>query len=439
MMKDIEVKLNGFRFKKLLALTACACMALGVVSIPVQANEVVINVAEAYTGDAGYDSSKGESAILSSIIDTRFKVVGSERETNGIDYQIYNGLIQYFNNNDTNAEQIAKLKEKIDATHAFMKVQSIRLSFNGYNIDKMDEYTKYLNDIMQVVGMKFTYDDVKSTTTIVGVDGLETTNGRRDDRKQPITAATSDPKDPSKVIDLIKNTDRPSVNVPVVQGSASLSKGIFETAKEANKKIEVSLYDEKGVSYADFSFNEGIKNPVEVNFGLKQIVNEGIVKDLENAVAFDFAHSGVLPGPMTVRLRVEAYKDIKEETTMFLYLLDEKTGELVKQEQVAKVQYGYVTFTIDHCSAYVTTIKDLTPEEVKVADPVVTPDEVTPDNKTPETDTTTKTPETVTPKEEIVKNGGNNGETNQGFKTIALITLCGAAIYIVTRKEKAKN
>lgn len=226
---------------------------------------------------------------------------------------------------------------------------------------------------------------------------------------------TADASDPKGVIDAIEQAgESGKVLITVPEGTKELSASVFEAAIK-NKTVislQVKTADGKNVS---FTFSKGITKAVDLNLGLSVSTSANILKNLneENAIAFDFAHSGELPGEMTVALYDEAYAGVESESLPFYYF-NEVTGKLELQENTASSYKGTIVFSITHCSTYVVAEKEVAATKLQVAEPNANAKVEEPAKKSP-----------------LVAAG-----MNSGTKTVALLAICGAAVFFATRKEE---
>lgn len=418
-MRDVEIKLNSFKLKKLVALSMCAVMAMGVMTMPVNAAEDQVirptgtdGSQVSYTGDANNTAPENVLNLL------RKNVTLANGDTLGLYYQVGN-IVR--NVRGITPEKWVQVEAAMNKAFKAIEEKQFEFTwFDGKNIEDHKAYTSLMNDIVSIIGGSITYDGVNTVFTEYNGDKSSQTFTKFEDK--PAYIATGDAKDPSKVIDFIKNSESNEISIAVNDEVKTMPKSVFQAAKESGKKLSFSTKDDKGNNIS-FNFKDGIKNDVDMNLNIKTSMDNDLVKNLkdEGALVFEFAHEGVLPGPMEVRFYNEAYKDQKEATA-FLYLLNEKTSKLEKQEQSVSIERGWVTFTIDHCSSYVTTLTEIVDTKLQVA-------EAKPDAKEPTTGTTDK-------KDNAIK---ATGSETVAFQTIALLTLCGAAVVIASKKEKKLN
>lgn len=129
----------------------------------------------------------------------------------------------------------------------------------------------------------------------------------------------------------------------------------FALFKEENKRIRFNMNTKSDIR-CSLTFDRVDKaldfNP-QINVSEKEINGA-------KAFVFDFEHSGVLPGTMTVRAFVGVDNNAPKA---YLYYVNED-GTLEKMDSGAKLALGYAEFTIDHCSSYVVSASDLTGSQV---------------------------------------------------------------------------
>ncbi len=135
---------------------------------------------------------------------------------------------------------------------------------------------------------------------------------------------------------------------------------LFEVFKSANKPFEIKSTTKDGVGYS-FTFDK--INEVK-DFNPRLEVSKGKIEGVP-AITMDFAHSGTLPGPMKVRVFVGTEYNSQ---TAYLYYKN-ADGKLEKQPSNAKVELGFAEFTIDHCSTYVVSTKEI-PNAIEPTTPV---------------------------------------------------------------------
>lgn len=227
---------------------------------------------------------------------------------------------------------------------------------------------------------------------------------------------------------------------------------LIKAVQKYNLKFEISVYDLAiyGVKYTlSFDTITEVKdfNPYmefkKVNYG----------DDL--AFEFDFAHSGTLPSPMTVRMFVGPEYNTK---TAYLYYKNSE-GKLEKQASNAKVERGYAEFVIDHCSTYVVSLEEI--EGAIDNTQSTTPESDTEISTTPSVDSTTETDSNnnsstgsttgdsstsgnTTTKEDTTVNLTNQdspstGDTTKTTVLLSTMVLAGVVIVTFVLRKKVKR
>ena len=171
-----------------------------------------------------------------------------------------------------------------------------------------------------------------------------------------------------------------ATNIEYNKDAKYLPASVFEMAKKYNKPVSLSFTENGKLEYS-LTISE-IKEIKDLNVQLT-------IKKLEGTdtpqFEFDFAHSGTLPGPMTVRAFVGYEYNAK---TAYLYYKN-ADGQLEKQPSTAKVEAGYAEFVIDHCSTYVVSLAEI--EGAIDNTQSTTPESDTEISTTPSVDSTTET------------------------------------------------
>ena len=80
----------------------------------------------------------------------------------------------------------------------------------------------------------------------------------------------------------------------------------------------------------------------------------------KNAYYMNFGYSGTLPDAAEINIKVT--DSFFEDQALYLYQIDENSGELMETGQEADMANGYASFSIDHCSAYVLTDSEVETE-----------------------------------------------------------------------------
>lgn len=265
-------------------------------------------------------------------------------------------------------------------------------------------------------------------------------------------ATTFDATDPS----LLEYLERvyfksDATDIKYNKNAKYLPAAVFEIAKQYNKPISLTFTDDDGKLEYSLTISE-IKEIKDLNVQLT-------IKKLEGTdtpqFEFDFAHSGTLPGPMTVRAFVGYEYNAK---TAYLYYKN-ADGQLEKQPSAAKVEAGYAEFVIDHCSTYVVSLEEIegaidntqstTPEsdtEISTTPSVDSTTETDSNNNSSTGSTTgdTSTSGNTTTKEDTTVNLTNQdspstGDTTKTTVLLSTMVLAGVVIVTFVLRKKVKR
>lgn len=160
----------------------------------------------------------------------------------------------------------------------------------------------------------------------------KTINSKAEEEKDVI--ASSDTKE------IMKIEDEKEITYLINDKSNDLSYSwTFKKDSEYNKSVKENL-----IINLDLGLN------IDTNNSVEKIDN--IITKKEKTV-ISFTHHGKLPTKATVRINVnDKYKDGEK---LYLYYLNEETGNIEFIDKGINVQNGYVEFKIDHCSSYFLT------------------------------------------------------------------------------------
>lgn len=161
---------------------------------------------------------------------------------------------------------------------------------------------------------------------------------------------------------------------------------VFKAAKENGKNIQFDVADENGDTQYGWKFNgPDIKNP-DMNIDLTIKFETEKQKEIEkltnqsNMMYVSFAHHGPLPGPATIKVKVD--EKYKNGDIVYLYYFNEEKGTIEQNGDGFPVKDGYAEFTIDHCSVYYLSTEKMEEKETKPSPKPVEPTpEPTPDPK----------------------------------------------------------
>lgn len=221
------------------------------------------------------------------------------------------------------------------------------------------------------------------------------------------------------VVDFIKdeNVKEPTINVE--KNDQTVKKEIFKAAKEASKPVIINVVnEEKGLNYS-FKFaaieNENVDMNLDLTISKIDKALDVVIPSGVQALEFNFAHHGNLPGKATISAKIEGIAD----GNAYLYYLNEETGKLELVSNKVTIKDGVVTFEIDHCSKYVVTKEALKVEE----------DTPTDDKKT-DTDKASEEKD----KDQVIKE--TSSTTTNTVTALALMAmLAGAGVVALRRKE----
>lgn len=89
-----------------------------------------------------------------------------------------------------------------------------------------------------------------------------------------------------------------------------------------------------------------------------------IMKQAKDGLVMEFSHSGKLPGTASVYVKTSG--TFSDGMELRLYSFNEQTKRFeLAQDDVVKVEAGYASFKIDHCSSWVLSTDDLTKYQVE--------------------------------------------------------------------------
>lgn len=208
-----------------------------------------------------------------------------------------------------------------------------------------------------------------------------------------VIISTKDPTNPDEVKDALESSEEELLSFNVNPSIEAIPDSVFEIVKDVNKQIRFNGTTSTGQSYT-LQFDQITESK---SFNPQLEIKKEDIKGVP-AVTVHFKHSGTLPGSMKVRVFVGGEYNTQ---TAYLYYINED-GQLEKQASSAKIELGYAEFTIDHCSSYVVSTKE-------IPDAIVSPST---DGNTNE-ENTTDTTKPSAPNEEITKPSTSNEETTK--------------------------
>lgn len=144
----------------------------------------------------------------------------------------------------------------------------------------------------------------------------------------------------------------------ITLGTAKTGKSEFEKIKGQNKKVTFQKMGDNGNVLYSWTFNgKDIKVPADINMTIDfpeiSSAEASIIKNLKNPFYLSFVHSGSLPGKATIYTNVGS--NYNNGDILSLYYYNKSTNKLELVASNLKVDGGYVSFGINHCSEYFLT------------------------------------------------------------------------------------
>lgn len=203
-------------------------------------------------------------------------------------------------------------------------------------------------------------------------------------------AVTKEAVDPAegadKLIEMMKSSVISTVEVVTKKIAPPLEKDVFEEALKNNKDVTLSVTnDENQLVYSwSFKYDEMDRDVIEkmgkmdlsISFATeKQKEIEEITGEKDAVYISIGGYSGKLPAPATVKSYVgDKYKNGE---VVYLYYYNEKAK---KVEPVGggglKVEAGYITYTLTHCSIYFLSTEAPKEENPPTQDPANSPADI---------------------------------------------------------------
>lgn len=137
-----------------------------------------------------------------------------------------------------------------------------------------------------------------------------------------------------------------------------LTPAVFSKMKESQKDITVGVTDKDNKLQYSWSFDSDKISNADMNLDLSISFDTNKAEEIKevtgrsNLMYVNFSHHGELPAPATIKTYVgDKYKN---GDVISLYYFNEETNlpEAVAGGKGLKVEAGYVTYTITHCSIY---------------------------------------------------------------------------------------
>ena len=88
-----------------------------------------------------------------------------------------------------------------------------------------------------------------------------------------------------------------------------------------------------------------------------------IMKQAKDGLVMEFAYSGNLPGTASVYVKTSGTFANGTELHLYMFNEEDRRFELAQSDAI-KVDGGYASFKIDHCSSWVLSTDDLTQYQV---------------------------------------------------------------------------
>ena len=145
--------------------------------------------------------------------------------------------------------------------------------------------------------------------------------------------------------------------------SDKAEKSLFEALKGQDETVLFQKKDTVGNILYSWKFKgTDITDPMELDMGLTSDAEQPAalakLTGSSRALYLKFAHEGDLPGKATVSVRVS--DTFSSGQTLYFYHYDTGRQALTLQASGVKVENGYASFTITHCSDYVLSAVPLT-------------------------------------------------------------------------------
>lgn len=156
------------------------------------------------------------------------------------------------------------------------------------------------------------------------------------------------------------NSDKGLIHFVAIQDGA-MGKADMAAVMGKNESVVFQKKDTSGTVLYSWEFaGMDLQQPGDMDFSI--VMDNNLPDILKSqvkgeAMYIDFAHEGALPGKATVNVQVgDAFA---EGAALTLYYYNEETGQLEPVAEQLNIENGYVSFQIDHCSAYVLAAGDL--------------------------------------------------------------------------------
>lgn len=146
--------------------------------------------------------------------------------------------------------------------------------------------------------------------------------------------------------------------------SDTISKELIEEIRKSNKTVTFNIVDENGKTIYSWTINgESIKDKFDKDLNTNIDFRSDKADEIKNITGQDnmfylqFAYHGKLPAP--TKIKVDVSDKYKDGDYIYLYYYNEEKETIELATDKIKVVNGYAEFTLDHCSTYFLTNKEI--------------------------------------------------------------------------------
>lgn len=241
--------------------------------------------------------------------------------------------------------------EGVENDKVYENVANPKLKTNEGNLVAKLNGKEYKGEIISAVGdytLEVSSADLAGNTSTKTIKfSIKAVLGTTEESAKALANAIASSQDKNVSVDL-NNTN-------------TISSALFEAlANNENSKGKIVSFNASGVQYS-FKVDEINKNNLKnVDLSLKaQAPNKDTIEKIDsNAQILSFADNGVLPVPLTVKVKLDSAKlDTSKPVFFYYYNPETKKTELIAGPVTADKD-GYVEVTIKHCSDYFFTNSD---------------------------------------------------------------------------------
>lgn len=194
--------------------------------------------------------------------------------------------------------------------------------------------------------------------------GLETIKIEQPQEPNKITMEISGNKiEEEKIITALKDDNVEDVVMNITQ-SDTISKELIEEIRKSNKTVTFNIVDENGKTIYSWTINgESIKDKFDKDLNTNIDFRSDKADEIKNITGQDnmfylqFAYHGKLPAP--TKIKVDVSDKYKDGDYIYLYYYNEEKETIELATDKIKVVNGYAEFTLDHCSTYFLTNKEI--------------------------------------------------------------------------------